>query len=462
MLVTQVSLRPTDAAANAGRPALTPELLAATGARYSRSNQGLQSIIDKIDPDNLDASVDGIFRMLDYGHQSIADMAPVAIFMDGISLHLAYFVWSLCPTAAGQESSTRYINYAGTQNLSAVDSDEWRSSIAQAFAHYERALEIWTRVAHAFPTRTRIPQSLRDDPTKAKAVARMERNFAFDRARVFLPAAAPTNMMLVMPARGWAQLCAHLSSFPLPEAQELAAQIRPELELAAPRLVKHASAKVSLQHGWQQEIARWQNLAQTPCKYLQSVENREHPPTPHLQVLAAPDDEFSPVKDLQFHDNRYGWVGSGLARTAVRFGWEAVALAEIRDLNRHRTGTKWCPPVPQGFYAALDEWPSDWKDGEEDLQTLQAAEQFGAQMSQRSRELIGEGDTSAVYWNLLGTQFRFEHTTTADKFLYEAELRTGVGAHYRYARHLRDVLALWYQEFPETRGLVLEGSAEPE
>ncbi len=132
MLVTQVSLRPTDAAENAGRPALTPELLAATGARYSRSNQGLQSIIDKIDPDNLDASVDGIFKMLDYGHQSIADMAPVAIFMDGISLHLAYFVWSLCPTAAGQESSTRYINYAGMQDLNAVENEEWRAAMAQA------------------------------------------------------------------------------------------------------------------------------------------------------------------------------------------------------------------------------------------------------------------------------------------------------------------------------------------
>ena len=63
---------------------------------------------------------------------------------------------------------------------------------------------------------------------------------------------------------------------------------------------------------------------------------------------------------------------------------------------------------------------------------------------------------------LLGCQFAFEHTTTADKFLYEAELRTGTGAHYRYARHLRDALALWYEIHPETRGLVLEGSAEPE
>ena len=59
----------------------------------------------KIDPDNLDKSVDSIFKMIDYGHQSIADMVPVAMFIDGISIWLAYYIWSVCPTAGGQESS---------------------------------------------------------------------------------------------------------------------------------------------------------------------------------------------------------------------------------------------------------------------------------------------------------------------------------------------------------------------
>jgi len=67
-----------------------------------------------------------------------------------------------------------------------------------------------------------------------------------------------------------------------------------------------------------------------------------------------------------------------------------------------------------------------------------------------------------VYWSVLGTQYPFEHTTTADKFIYEAELRTGVGAHFRYAQHLRDILALWRQQSPATATLILEGTAEPE
>src|SRR5437764_894362 len=139
MKVTQVALRPTEASQAAGRPSLTPELLAASGARYSRNNEGLEAILSKIDPDNLDKSVDSIFKMIDYGHQSIADMAPVAMFMDGVSMWLAYHIWSLCPTAGGQESSTRYIRLA-LQNLPAATDlgipehlrEEWRAHMDAA------------------------------------------------------------------------------------------------------------------------------------------------------------------------------------------------------------------------------------------------------------------------------------------------------------------------------------------
>lgn len=74
MKVTQVAICPSEASRKAGRPALAPELLAASGARYSRNNEGLASILAKIDPGNPDRSIDSIFRMVDYGHQSIADM----------------------------------------------------------------------------------------------------------------------------------------------------------------------------------------------------------------------------------------------------------------------------------------------------------------------------------------------------------------------------------------------------
>jgi len=165
------------------------------------------------------------------------------------------------------------------------------------------------------------------------------------------------------------------------------------------------------------------------------------------------------VDDLRSHTNRYAPIGSSLQRTSVRFGWSAIGFAEIRDLNRHRTGTKHCPQVPSGFYFALDQIPQA---AEGSRAQLLKQSGLGRAASARAASLLRNADPTYVYWSLLGTEYPFEHLTTADKFIYEAELRTGVGAHFRYARHLRDVLALWYERFPATKQGILEGSAEPE
>src|SRR5512134_1428917 len=147
MKVTQVAICPSEASKKAARPALTPELLAASGARYSRNNEGLEAILSKIDPTNLEKSVDSIFRMVDYGHQSIADMVPVAMFIDGISIWLAYYVWTLCPTAGGQESSTRYLRVsldgvipAEVLGLPAASVTEWRELMGECFQGYQSAV----------------------------------------------------------------------------------------------------------------------------------------------------------------------------------------------------------------------------------------------------------------------------------------------------------------------------------
>lgn len=481
MQVTLASLCPTDAAQNAGRPALTPELLAATGARYSRSNDGLDAILSKIDPGNLDKSVDSIFKMVDYGHQSIADMAPVALFMDGISMWLAYHIWALCPTAGGQESSTRYIKLSAENLPDAAEigipealREEWRAAMKTALEAYETALAFWEQVALENPSVMRIPAELLSDSSEKaqKTVARMRRNYAFDRARYFLPAALQTNVMMVQSARAWVGLCQQLLSHPLPEAQGLGEAIRGELALVAPRLLKHAAAQDSFVNGIRDARER---LAVDAL----NLSDAEHAPltdephaTPHLETMPSNASDSWFARDLAFHDNRYAFIGESLAMTAVRFGWDAVAFGDIRDLNRHRTGSKSLFYFPRGFYSAREQWwnklprgvhlNEHCEDEERRNWLMESLVENAQSINAKLREMMGGQDWGFVYWILLGTQFNFSHLTTADKFIYEAELRTGLGAHYRYAKHLHDVLALWYEKFPETRGLILEGQAEPE
>jgi thymidylate synthase ThyX len=466
MKVTQVAICPSDASKLAGRPALTPELLAASGARYSRNNEGLDSILSKIDPHNLEKSVDSIFRMVDYGHQSIADMVPVAMFIDDVSMWLAYYIWTLCPTAGGQESSTRYIKISvdgliAPENLGIQPQDivEWRSLMDECFKAYQATVKIWEDLASENPALMGIPKSLLEDKsdTAQKKVARMTRNYGFDRSRYLLPVAAATNVMLIMSARGWVNLCQYLLSHQLPECRRLGDLIRSELEVAAPRMIKYARATESHKAALDSEFKKLIEAARNkPFEPTQSEESG----IAHLSV-SLPDGIKAQdlADDLKYHSNRYAPVGSHLQRTSVRFGWSRVAFAEIRDLNRHRTGTKYCPQIPSGFYYAVDQLPP----GAESKRTLlEKQADVGRKAVLKARTLLEKTDITNTYWTVLGTEYPFEHTTTADKFIYEAELRTGTGAHFRYAKHLRDVLKLWYERFPKTNELILEGSAEPE
>jgi hypothetical protein len=271
-------------------------------------------------------------------------------------------------------------------------------------------------------------------------------------------------MMMIMSARGWVSLCQHLLSHFLPEANRLGEMIRQELKLAAPRMIRHAREVLSIRQGILHDFESLSAESKSaPPSRLVGEESCDAPATPRLEIyppLSTPGSLFA--DDLAYHDNRYAWVGSNLRRTSVRFGWSAVSFAEIRDLNRHRTGSKWSPQIPQGFYFAEDQLRSIGGNLEKTRKQLKSLASVGARACADAHSLLGQGSALYLYWTLLGTQYSFEHLTTADKFLYEAELRTGIGTHYRYATHLREVLKIWYARFPETKGFILEGSAEPE
>jgi len=42
------------------------------------------------------------------------------------------------------------------------------------------------------------------------------------------------------------------------------------------------------------------------------------------------------------------------------------------------------------------------------------------------------------------------------------ELRTGIGANYKYAEKYRETLKKLFEEYTETKGIIFEGSAETE
>ncbi len=448
MRITGIAIVPPPTAADC--PKVTPELLASVLARYSRSNEGIATILSKVDLANPDASIDRILKFVDYGHASIGGLTGgLAVALDDVSMWLAYKIFEIAQMADGQESSTRYITMDAANVPSAeelgVPADlaaRWRDVLARAFAAYNSEYARLDALAVAEPQRVRVPAD-----AKPAVVARLRKNYALDRARYFIPFATRTNLGLVQSSRMWATTVKHLDSLPQPEARAAAALIRGELLKQSPRLMRYSVAEKSFEEQARQEFAASlalgrERLSSGPLadEVWVHVDRATPPFLPESQSVA---------ESLRHRANRYGQQGTATRRMRVAFAWNNMALAELRDLNRHRTGHRYTPLIQAGFYLPpeIDRAPH----------AALLADQL-----ELTRELMARGSPAYLYSFLLGAQTPFEHTTQADKFIYEAELRTGMGAHFRYAEHLSAALRGFFGQVPEAREWVVEGTAEPE
>jgi len=448
MRITGLALVPPPSAADL--PQVTPELLASVLARYSRSNQGIGAILAKVDLANPDASIDRILNFVDYGHASIGGLTGgLAIALDDVSMWLAYKIFEIATMADGQESSTRYITMDASNVPTAEElgmpedlAPRWRELLARAFAAYHAEYARLDALALAAPERVRLPPEARP-----AVVTRLRKNYALDRARYFIPFATRTNLGLVQSSRMWATTVKHLDSLPQPEARAAAKLIRDELLKLSPRLLKHSFAERSFSEQAAQELA-------TSCQL--GLERLSAAPLPdevwmHIDQAAPPwlQPQQPVAEALRYRANRYGHQGTATRRMRVNFAWNNLALAELRDLNRHRTGHRYTPLIQAGFYLP----PEIVHAGHAPL----LADQL-----ELTRELLQRKSPAYVYTLLLGAQTPFEHSTHADKFIYEAELRTGMGSHFRYAEHLSAALRLFLAQMPAAREWVVEGTAEPE
>jgi len=458
MIATYIPVKPPG---NATAPGMEPEKLAAILARYSRSNDGIGFLLEKF----KDSSPDAIFQFVDYGHASIAGLTGgVAIALDEVSMLLAAKFFEFAQMADGQESSTRYITLSINAMPSAAEvglpegvADRWEALNRKGFELYNYTVARFNHIADTQPDKLNLPEKAYSNE---KLKTRLVKNYGLDRARYFLPLACKTNLAIVATARVWADIIRLIESLQWKEAVEAARLARIELEKASPNLVRHSFAdeasiafvqemlaagnEVATQEDWQPTSAR--------CKCNVEVftpSNGEH---------------FNRFNDslgnaLATRKNRYSHTGVAIKRQIVTAQWSHMAIAEMRDLNRHRTGFRFSDWGPRGFFI-----PDETK---RILAANEEMEQLKNEFLEEYHKLvcdIAENCQTGLqaYCYFLGTQIPFEHTQHADKFLYEVELRTGMGAHFKYAEHLVDAADLYFEQCPETREFITIGNAEPE
>jgi len=430
---------------------LHPELLAAVAARYSRSQDGLQAILSKVLGMDAAKAVDSVMEYIDYGHASIGGMVPLAIFMDGISMRLAYTVFNQCQCGDGQESSSRYLRFDTGGVLHNEDTAKIRGYeryMDMYFTLYRDVVAFWERYAEKYPESLRVPEG-----AKPAVVARYKRNFVFDRARYCLPATTLTNVFLIQSAKEWAALARFLTSHFEAEFRALGQELIATLQKLAPRFVKHATPQDSMRQFIVEE-SKFLREGSLPA-YFTLVSDYDGEDASCARVTASRGSIDWPEYVLKHRDNRYGPIGAIAKNTNVEMTIKKIAFGDIRDLNRHRTGFRTISGPVSGFYGALEQVGED-----REWQLLDA-------LLDRATYMLDEvaTDYTPQEQNLLsalGWTYNWVHNTTLDKLIYEIELRTGPGAHFRYAKHMHDVAEYCYTHSILPRHGIIEGRGEPE
>lgn len=190
---------------------LTPEIMAMIQAKHSRSSLGFDEFVKTL-------SEEGVARFMEenyvgYGDKSIGDCGWATIFIEGVSMLAPKAVqdWLLYN---GQESSTRYMNFAKQKFFNPLGTvegqfiqDEWRRMYSTYFEPLRSAF------AEQFP---------RKENEKENDWVKAIRAKTLDVLRGFLPAGTATNFSWTMPLRQFKDELLWLRHHPLLEIREIA------------------------------------------------------------------------------------------------------------------------------------------------------------------------------------------------------------------------------------------------
>jgi hypothetical protein len=208
---------------------------------------------------------------------------------------------------------------------------------------------------------------------------------------------------------------------PQKECQDAAELILVELKKFAPELIRHAVKKT----GWTEDNRAELIAAIIETKHSSHTEQVSD--LPYTQVMSP---RFGDLQEaIESRENRYDRSKAAARLSSVYVEWVDISIAELRDLNRHRTGGKEIIYCHRGFYLCDEidrtKYVKNINEHSDLLDFVTKNEEYHKFLPYALR---------------LGSQCIFSHCMQMDKFTYEAELRTGTGAHFRYAKHLRDAV----------------------
>ncbi len=448
---------------------LPPEVMAAMFARFSRTGDGLERILDDIkdlDPADTAKMKDRILKFIDYGHASIGGLTGgIPVGFDKVSMLVPYLTFLVQAKQDGQETSTRFCDFTsgGVANPASLGIPErfharWFDNLREGFELSRLTGEYLSAQVAKDRSLARIPSD-----AKPKEAERMVRNYAMDRVRYTLPMAALTNFGIIMTGREWADTLKVLSAFgTLPEFQKISDETRAQLQKFMPNMMRHSSA-TDMTKAWADEFlsrgvqyisAHGVNTDQLADKVVTSVTL-----PPEEGII----DGYRSVEErlataFKGKKNRYDIPRGYPEKIHTSVYWNNMALAEARDINRQRPCKKDTLLAPVGFYAAPEMHDA--------ITILGLSDRFKRFKDNNANLMIdlanSENPHSYSAGLMLGHQTPWELHTDAAHMTYNLELRTGRGVQFRYDDHMRQAYRSFEKQAPQWTKHVQLGTGEPE
>lgn len=409
---------------------ITPEDTAMLQALHSRSIGGIQAHLEKLAHVGSGNFMDRWY--VGYGDKSIGDCGTVTVFIDGVSMLVAKAVQDW-PLYAGQESSTRYIDFATQPFVDPIQSQESRDILERWRTFYLKGLE-------ELPAdlKLRFPILEGDNPKEYEKAIRAR---SFDIMRGFLPAGAETNLSWHGNIRQTADKILELRHHPLLEARVVAAHMTSALQEACPHSFNQKLYEATEVYNRRRMLDGYyferDNL--TDFAVERDLIDREL-----LQEYLFALSERPPKTELPKQIAECG---------TVRFGF-ALDFGSFRDAQRHRAVTQRMPLVTpeHGFEPwYLNELPESLR---EETKTLLAEQEAAIAALHTTKEL-------QQYYVAMGYRLPNRLTGNLHGLVWLVELRATRFVHPTLRRRARQIAHELSERFGSF-GLTLHLDQEPD
>jgi thymidylate synthase ThyX len=295
-----------------------PETSAMLQALYSRSGESVINHVEVVRLRGTDKFMASYY--VGYGHASIGDCGSTTLYLEDISLVACKAVQDN-QLYSGQETSTRYIDFAARGFLDPVNTPRSRGLQERWLSFYsDLSKPIAEYLKAQFPRSSDVKAA-----TWEKAIAAR----GFDIARGFLPAGVLSQMSWTTSLRQAHDHVFRLECHPLSEVRILGAALRSLLQAQYPNSFGHRVSDAEVEF---QKIVGEREAYFAPTTYLRGENDFEATTDIDNDALEA---QASPI--IANRPRR-----AALPKSLARFGTYRCRFlldyGSFRDLQRHRGG----------------------------------------------------------------------------------------------------------------------------